>query len=417
MRGNPTCAGRKRPLSGSIPAYAGEPGTDRSVRNQHWVYPRVCGGTPYRSLDSRRTLGLSPRMRGNRVRPAWLSGARRSIPAYAGEPIAPGAGQIIPMVYPRVCGGTVRIALPTDPPRGLSPRMRGNRYIADLSCCSLRSIPAYAGEPRRKNRTIYLKKVYPRVCGGTRAVRQHPPPVIGLSPRMRGNPASALRGANDQGSIPAYAGEPPEARGLPIYAKVYPRVCGGTARGADTYIDYKRSIPAYAGEPSRASADNAPVGGLSPRMRGNPDRYGHHPKKARSIPAYAGEPCRSWRHKSAIQVYPRVCGGTGPPFHCARSATGLSPRMRGNPTEYTAGEPLPWSIPAYAGEPLACKGQAGECKVYPRVCGGTCQLRVLAGGAGGLSPRMRGNRCRPHPGGRLLRSIPAYAGEPRIPVR
>ena len=51
-------------------------------------------------------------------------------------------------VYPRVCGGTrddVRVLAASD---GLSPRMRGNRSIVSHTQPCSGSIPAYAGEPR-----------------------------------------------------------------------------------------------------------------------------------------------------------------------------------------------------------------------------------------------------------------------------
>ena len=53
-------------------------------------------------------------------------GVRGSIPACAGEPCearTPVAGQL---VYPRVCGGTLRWHRRVMPGNGLSPRVRGN---------------------------------------------------------------------------------------------------------------------------------------------------------------------------------------------------------------------------------------------------------------------------------------------------
>ena len=62
------------------------------------------------------------------------------------------------------------------------------------------------------------------------------------------------------------------------------------------------------------------------------------------------------------------------------------------------------SIPACAGEPIAhqripaCAGEPPNWRtpVYPRVCGGTrsLSLRSPRDGAGGLSPRVRGNQER-----------------------
>ena len=71
------------------------------------------------------------------------------------------------------------------------------------------------------------------------------------------------------------------------------------------------------------------------------------------------------------------------------------------------------SIPAYAGEPSSAMSTARRTEVYPRVCGGTRIVGPLAGRAGGLSPRMRGNREVNYPPPYREGSIPAYAGEPR----
>ena len=90
---------------------------------------------------------------------------------------------------------------------GLSPRMRGNLPITNRGIVRLGSIPAYAGEPRLSAVTQYVRRVYPRVCGGTAAVLLPSPGSGGLSPRMRGNPMAAGAGGA-RGSIPAYAGEP-----------------------------------------------------------------------------------------------------------------------------------------------------------------------------------------------------------------
>ena len=49
------------------------------------------------------------------------------------------------------------------------------------------SIPACAGEPRMGADVRTQDKVYPRVCGGTVYFCNDPPPLRGLSPRVRGN--------------------------------------------------------------------------------------------------------------------------------------------------------------------------------------------------------------------------------------
>ena len=151
------------------------------------VYPRVCGGTLATMAKYPVWRGLSPRMRGNPPSELPLSGPHRSIPAYAGEPIAATLIAGNAAVYPRVCGGT----------GGASsrPGMRG---------------------------------VYPRVCGGTFAGVNGGAAAWGLSPRMRGNPPSLSPASPTIRSIPAYAGEPRVSIAAAADAAVYPRVCGGT---------------------------------------------------------------------------------------------------------------------------------------------------------------------------------------------
>ncbi len=92
-------------------------------------------------------------------------------------------------------------------------------------------------------------KVYPRVYGGTYLVRNCNVCVIGLSPRVRGNPNLDIRGGQRHGSIPACTGEPVADTNGSLMQMVYPRVYGGT--------DEDKRLPAYSA-------------GLSPRVRGNP---------------------------------------------------------------------------------------------------------------------------------------------------
>ena len=94
---------------------------------------------------------------------------------------------------------------------------------------------------------------------------------------------------------------------------------------------------------------------------------------------------------------------------------GLSPRVRGN----RAGcQPVPHrrrSIPACAGEPGPTSLSRYDKKVYPRVCGGTCQVQASSLKQEGLSPRVRGNLDTDLLQNISLGSIPACAGEPLLP--
>ena len=214
--------------------------------------------------------GLSPRVRGNPARHAHRGRPGRSIPACAGEPRTARPAGRLAEVYPRVCGGTVAGASPGRKRRGLSPRVRGNRRHAGRQPEIPGSIPACAGEPFQLLTRRNCPPVYPRVCGGTYARRNCPPPRRnGLSPRVRGNRGTARVARRRRRSIPACAGEPPDDAGSPPPPSVYPRVCGGTHRRRLT--DAQRA-------------------GLSPRVRGNPAVAPAGFSAAWSIPACAGEP-------------------------------------------------------------------------------------------------------------------------------
>ena len=187
--------------SRSIPACAGEPGTDPMGR---WGKAPVrsipaCAGEPY----------LHPLIEASRVH-------SRSIPACAGEPVRDNYGRYNLIRSIPACAGEPRSAgrLLRAPSGGLSPRVRGNLMTCKPS--RLRPNPM----------------VYPRVCGGTHL------PVNPINtgaersiPACAGEPLRLEGSTNSSGgSIPACAGEPEQAGGQSSgdATKVYPRVCGGT---------------------------------------------------------------------------------------------------------------------------------------------------------------------------------------------
>ena len=172
------------------------------------VYPRVCGGTRSNVPHPSRAMGLSPRVRGNRLTGVIRRRHLGSIPACAGEPNPTGAYGEKSTVYPRVCGGTMcRIGSP-PPSSGLSPRVRGNQMQVPVSPSALRSIPACAGEPTLPSTVLSQCTVYPRVCGGTSWLETKTRFLHGLSPRVRGNQHARNVADPFDGSIPACAGEP-----------------------------------------------------------------------------------------------------------------------------------------------------------------------------------------------------------------
>ena len=190
----------------------------------------MCGGAHGAGFQLSPSEGLSPRVRGSQEHGNATRQGVRSIPACAGEPRIRRTVQEHGEVYPRVCGGAVRVSVELEGMMGLSPRVRGSQAKRTGSGHGLRSIPACAGEPDPVTYRIEPVPVYPRVCGGAWLTFKVATNRTGLSPRVRGslgtvdNPDAAL------GSIPACAGEPSPGIRPGRDAKVYPRVCGGARR-------------------------------------------------------------------------------------------------------------------------------------------------------------------------------------------
>ena len=209
VRGNPTDLVVQGRMVRSIPARAGEP-PNRGGPDQHpGLYPRACGGTTLAYANLTRATGLSPRVRGNRLRQQ---------------------DSVVRPVYPRACGGTLPRCRPRLRGVGLSPRVRGNLVRGIAQGPPERSIPARAGEPHHQRLYLGRQQVYPRACGGTRSTSNDTRPEQGLSPRVRGNRVTSIGHAVPDGSIPARAGEPRlKSADRPI-RRVYPRACGGTRR-------------------------------------------------------------------------------------------------------------------------------------------------------------------------------------------
>ena len=396
VRGNPPSRYRAAPRPRSIPAGAGEPCDGPRTGARSGVYPRRCGGTLFRAHQATYLVGLSPQVRGNPVAGVVRAGERGSIPAGAGEPEHGPLLLVDAEVYPRRCGGTSRMATMVRSCAGLSPQVRGNLPPAPSSTRAARSIPAGAGEPRRRTASRFLAGVYPRRCGGTIGERGGQPHGPGLSPQVWGNRSPRRPRSRCRGSIPAGAGEPASNRHCASRKRVYPRRCGGTMARARELMD---------------------EGGLSPRVRGNPGRDERRAAGQGSIPAGAGEPRSPRGGGPASGVYPRRCGGTRYAGRRWSHVRGLSPQVRGNRRRPAGGDAQGRSIPAGAGEPPRRRRRARPRGVYPRRCGGTALQEAGALGVGGLSPQVRGNReaeLRREP---RLGSIPAGAGEPAPTAR
>ena len=227
MGGGTPCGGRR-----VYPRVGG--GTQTNAPQAAQVYPRVGGGTPLRLL-------VYPRVGGGTV-PALLIGGLS--PRGRGNPLLRLLPFTLAKVYPRVGGGTT----PSRPHRrgSLSPRGRGNQNRF----------------PRLSQPLHWAKKgLSPRGRGNRKEIRSIP--AGGTQARVLGQRGLSPRGRGNLSQWKACKTQP----------RVYPRVGGGTEPGSWD-LGRLRSIPAWAGEPSclltLGGGTCRPVGGLSPRGRGNP---------------------------------------------------------------------------------------------------------------------------------------------------
>ena len=135
-------------------------------------------------------------------------------------------------------------------------------------------------------------------------------------------------------------------------------------------------------------------------------------ERSRSIPAYAGDPAENPLRYPCYPVYPRLRGGSGARRRAANWRWGLSPPTRGIPMDDYQSVSNARSIPAYAGDPRIGAVIQDVQRVYPRLRGGSSELARSNACANGLSPPTRGIQFGGSEYHCIIGSIPAYAGDP-----
>ena len=181
--GNPPAAGCSR----SIPAGAGKPRRSAPVCRTGEVYPRRCGEAGHVLEPIVANEGLSPQVRGSPGRLPGRQLHRGSIPAGAGKPRALRAQGRALGVYPRRCGEAPAHLCRYFLISGLSPQVRGSRDDHDGRRLGSGSIPAGAGKPHRRKRQAAAIRVYPRRCGEANEHKLTGARGTGLSPQVRGS--------------------------------------------------------------------------------------------------------------------------------------------------------------------------------------------------------------------------------------
>ena len=186
----------------------------------------MCGEHTCFSAETAAYAGSSPRVRGTRHEGNQKIAQLGIIPACAGNTYPAWCHLRIMRDHPRVCGEhKPRRRQPTARP-GSSPRVRGTRALAEVAVDEQGIIPACAGNTSTTRARRCRPRDHPRVCGEHAHVRAVEAADEGSSPRVRGTPGMAEAGQAHHGIIPACAGNTRDGRSGAGTPWDHPRVCG-----------------------------------------------------------------------------------------------------------------------------------------------------------------------------------------------
>ncbi len=190
------------------------------------VYPRGCGEHASWIGSGGQMCGLSPWVRGTRPEGGLLKSIDRFIPVGAGNTIARFTNHLNQAVYPRGCGEHTPFTDIRFIGVGLSPWVRGTRVREILMTWAFRFIPVGAGNTIFDSVFGRICPVYPRGCGEHFQRLVIAVFIIGLSPWVRGTHVHKETTDMAWRFIPVGAGNtwPPSAS--TTLAPVYPRGCG-----------------------------------------------------------------------------------------------------------------------------------------------------------------------------------------------
>ena len=170
------------------------------------VHPRVCGEhyADESAYDTKN--GSSPRVRGTRPDVYGLARTVRFIPACAGNTRSRTIMRSQRTVHPRVCGEHSATSLCASALIGSSPRVRGTRLLRRGGLANRRFIPACAGNTSITPPMTFCSAVHPRVCGEHLSWLVFPRRGSGSSPRVRGTHVERIENPCSVRFIPACAG-------------------------------------------------------------------------------------------------------------------------------------------------------------------------------------------------------------------
>ncbi len=145
-------------------------------------------------------------------------------------------------------------------------------------------------------------------------------------------------------------------------------------------------------------------------MRGTAGDPLPHGRAQRCIPAHAGNGAKRQAGCAEASVHPRACGERAKYGQTTVEQRGASPRMRGTVSSPLLRFRLLRCIPAHAGNGPALRMKLMWATVHPRACGERSLAQLERRWGAGASPRMRGTEALAHNAAAIVRCIPAHAG-------
>ena len=232
-------------------------------------------------------------------------------------------------VHPRACGEQTDRSVPTANLVGSSPRVRGTDFVFGALIRVQRFIPARAGNRERQRSISGSEPVHPRACGEQTSADYAETTNTGSSPRVRGTGQLGPPRLFLARFIPARAGtEPLEPDNFRPLRFIPARA--GNREGGLFFFLLPSVHPRACGEQGRRSSGLPRSIGSSPRVRGTAMNETTHPWDRRFIPARAGNRCAGDELETLVgPVHPRACGEQEPPLIVSSVAAGSSPRVRG----------------------------------------------------------------------------------------
>ena len=188
-----------------------------------------------------------------------------------------------------------------------------------------------------------------------------------------------------------------------------PAHAGNTGRSSPS-IPIRAVHPRACGEHLNRTAQRSASSGSSPRMRGT---HGHRRRRThlhRFIPAHAGNTIQTPTRSSSASVHPRACGERGKALAPGSARPGSSPRVRGTRWRRRELRRVVRFIPARAGNTPTLRLIACPTPVHPRACGEHGITSSYTSHPIGSSPRVRGTQQETRFTEKPVRFIPARAG-------